>query len=153
MHVKLSLIAVFVCMLLLAAAGCNPGDSSAGSKASPSPSKELTPAKEITLASEWAEVRQKYPKLALEHLKLKEAVSEGVLFAVKADEKAYKASDFHRMVSILCVDNAGRWVACAQTPTVDNPGTKCPRCNVCKVGGLDVDCSNCLQGKADAGCF
>ena len=155
MHVKVSLIAVFACVLLLAiASGCNQGDTTPVSKASPGPTKEITPAKDSTLASEWAEVRQKYPKLAVEHLKLKEAVSEGVIFALKANEKDYKASDFQRMVSVLCVNSQNKWFACASTPApVVNPGPQCPRCTVCKVGGLDVDCSNCLQSKADAGCF
>lgn len=158
MHVKVSGFTALLCMLLIViASGCNgagtPTNQDKGATASPSPTKDGDKTvKPGTLASEWAEVRKNYPKLALEHLKLKEALSDGVLFARKVDEKAYKASDFGKMVAAVCLDASRNWVACA--PTLEAPVLKqCPRCNACSVPGADVDCDKCLQSKADAGCF
>ena len=110
-----------------------------------------------TLAQEWAEVRAKYPRLAVSYLKMREALSEGVAFARVTNVKAFRASSFRLLLVGLCElpeDRRPRFCTLLDEREDVKPGPRCPNCaGACGTGQTPVDCSDCLQKKGDAGCL
>jgi hypothetical protein len=105
-------------------------------------------------AREWPEVMKKYPNVAVAYLKDQEALSEGVVFARAANEKAFQASAFHDLVVSLCQREGASKLKLCKPPEPGRPRPACPNCrSVCSTDQSPVDCADCLQKRADAGCL
>ncbi|HLD78835.1 MAG TPA: hypothetical protein VJB16_07445, partial [archaeon] len=94
------------------------------------------------------------PRVAAAYLEALEAVSEGARFAAAADQKAFAVSAFRLYLMDLCdsVPLSKRPSFCEAPPIVRQ--SPCRGCaGVCAIEELAVDCSDCRQRRADAGCF
>jgi hypothetical protein len=145
---SLLLIGLSIFMLSLGRATSGEAGAAAASSATVSPD---------TLAQEWAEVRAKYPHLAVNYLKMREALSEGVAFARVTNAKAFRASAFRQLLASLCQlpeERRPRFCTLLDEREDVRPGARCPNCaGACGTGQTPVDCSDCLQKKGDAGCL
>lgn len=107
------------------------------------------------VSQEWTEVLKNYPRVAAAYLEALEAVSEGARFAATADQKAFAVSAFHRHLVDLCDSlPLSKKPSFCETPQIVRQPPPCRSCaGVCAIEELAVDCSDCRQRRADAGCF
>lgn len=112
-------------------------------------------AQKAAYAREWAEIKQKYPRFAAEHLMMREALAEVSHLRFVAKLPASATAGFTVALRDLCLDaERMRWVVCQDDKVrVDKVKPKCQRCGACRVAGLDVDCTSCLEKNAEAGCL
>jgi hypothetical protein len=121
----------------------------------PGGSSPITVSGPDSFAQEWAEVRAKYPRVAVAHLKMREALSEGVAFARITNTRAFQTSAFRKLIMSLCErPEETRPRFCTLLSEPPRPQPNCPNCTpVCSAGVAPVDCAECLQKKGDAGCL
>lgn len=130
--------------------------------------KDMPVSAKSDFAGEWAEVVQKYPRVAAEFLKSQEALREGIKFARNTDEKAFKSSVFFE---VLATGVCYRWdrerkvlvrtdcqASGPATPKDPQPGDPCRNCaGVCAAvqidSGLARDCFDCQMDRAERGCL
>ena len=120
------------------------------------PGRETAP-RAVADSQEWDEVRKRYPRFAVEYLKGREALAEGVRFAKAVNPSAFNSSAFRTALEGLC-DRTDRvrplFCTLLDSGAAPPDRKRCPNCTkVCSAGVAPVDCADCLQKRGDAGCL